>query len=172
MFEVPTEVLKRDTGSILANLPKAAAAAAADPAAIAVSEEEGVFLLERDWWLFRYILAFLRDGSLPNETSLLVALYREAGAYQCVQLQYAIEERKLHLREPEAGADKKEGPAEPALKKESKDKPAWWRGLPSWYKSVDEVVEQSKKAEAASVAAKEGDWWIGTSYKGKNFTKL
>jgi len=96
MFEVPAEILKRDPGSLLASLDKAAASANAtgDPGAL-VREEDGVIYLERDWWLFRYVLAFLRDGSLPNETSLLIALYREGGVYGCGQLQYAIEEKKV-----------------------------------------------------------------------------
>ena len=59
--------------------------------------EDNIIYFERDWWLFRYILSFLRDGTIPNETSLLIALYREANFYNCLQLQYAIEERKVIL---------------------------------------------------------------------------
>lgn len=101
MFEVPSEILKRDPVSVLANLTKAAKSTTATTGdadisvPIAIREEDGIFYIERDWWLFRYILAFLRDGSLPNETSLLIALYREAGVYACCQLQYAIEEKKV-----------------------------------------------------------------------------
>ena len=193
MFEAPQAVLQRDPKSILADLPGAAAKDRGD-----VRCEEGIYHLERDWWLFRYMLAFLRDGTLPGETALLVALYREANFYGLLQLQCAIEERKLHLREPpaEEGAgaggdnggktggdgsgngksgdglrDKDKGKENENEGVVGKTKPPlmWWKSLPSWFTSVDEVVEQQKKVAKEAGEKREADWWVSTSYKGRNF---
>jgi len=49
-------------------------------------------------WLFRYVLTFLRDGTLPDDRSILAELYREATFWHLSQLQLAIEENKLNLR--------------------------------------------------------------------------
>ena len=65
-------------------------------------DPDGFYYFDRDWWLFRYLLQFLRDGSLPDDRSLLAQLYREAGFFHLNELQRAIEEEKLHLRPPPA----------------------------------------------------------------------
>lgn len=52
MFECPISVLRRDEDSLLARLETPLSASQPDP--------EGVYYFDRDWWLFRYILAFLR----------------------------------------------------------------------------------------------------------------
>ena len=46
-------------------------------------------------WLFRHILQFLRDGSLPDDRPLLAQLYREAAFFKLQELQTAIEEEKV-----------------------------------------------------------------------------
>ena len=48
-------------------------------------------------WLFRHILQFLRDGSLPDDRPLLAQLYREAAFFKLQELQTAIEEEKVLL---------------------------------------------------------------------------
>ena len=117
MFEVLASVLQRDSECFLSQFTYTSATHAASTAAdqnnnssssssssaAAVTSpkyrlEDGVYYIERDWWLFRYILAFLRDGTLPTETPLLIALYREANFYGCTQIQNAIEEKKVRAR--------------------------------------------------------------------------
>lgn len=100
---------------------------------------------ERDWWLFRYILAFLRDGTLPGdqETSLLIALYKEAAFYNMVELQHAIEDRKLRLRESSSASN---GSLNNNNVKKLDDKDElWWKQLPSWFHAVDLVAEAKKE---------------------------
>ena len=55
----------------------------------------GVFYLERDWWLFRHILTYLRSNVLPNEFETLKELYVEAAYYKLEGLQKAIENLPL-----------------------------------------------------------------------------
>ena len=38
--------------------------------------------VDRDWWLFRYVLTFLRDGLVPQSRSLALQLYREAAFWR------------------------------------------------------------------------------------------
>ena len=71
MFEIPPSILQRDPKSLLAQL------CTDDPPVLA--DPEGFFYFDRDWWLFRYILIFLRDGTLPTDRNLLTQIYREAG---------------------------------------------------------------------------------------------
>ena len=71
MFEIPPSILQRDPKSLLAQL------CSDDPPVLA--DPEGFFYFDRDWWLFRYILIFLRDGTLPTDRNLLTQIYREAG---------------------------------------------------------------------------------------------
>jgi len=75
------------------------------------------------------------------------------------------------LREPDEkeGVDKKEGGAQDPSFKKDKGTPPWWKSLPSWYQAVDAVKEAAKENEARASDAKASDWWLGTSYKGKNF---
>lgn len=88
MFEAPVQVLKRDKNSLLAQLADNNPPLLPDP-------EGGFFYFDRDWWLFRYILTFLRDGSLPEDRQLLSQLYREAAFWQLTDLQHAIEDDKV-----------------------------------------------------------------------------
>lgn len=150
MFEACESVLKRDPESLLAEL-----CGAETPVPLL---EEGFFFFDRDWWLFRFILTFMRDGTLPEDRGLLTQLYREASFWKLKQLQIAIEENKLHLREPPS--------------KEEKDKAAaaiWWRKIPSWWLAL-EAEEEKKKKEAEEkkkkeAAEKKKDWWLDTKYK-------
>ncbi|CAM9834717.1 unnamed protein product, partial [Heterosigma akashiwo] len=54
---------------------------------------DGAFFLDRDWFLFRYILQFLRSGTLPEDAALLRELYVEASFYRLNTLRKAIKER-------------------------------------------------------------------------------
>jgi len=118
-------------------------------------DPDGFYFFDRDWWLFRYILIFLRDGTLPDDRMLLTKLYREAIFWEFYELQQAIEEEKLHLR---------------SNNKIKKTENSWWRNCPSWWNAIDEE-DKKKKNDAAVVKAKE-DWWTDTSYKGNVFLPL
>lgn len=144
MFEAPISVFSRDPKSLLTQLCSASPPLTPD--------EDGVFYFDRDWWLFRHVMIFLRDGVLPDDRPLLSQLYREAAFWQLNEMQLAIEEQKLHLRHE--------------LPKDAKKPPdAWWRKLPNWWQTVDE----QKEKEAATKKKKEEDWWTGQKYKGKTF---
>ena len=54
VFETTQAVLKKDEGSMLAALCGKNSPLADDP--------EGTVFIERDWWLFRYVLQYLRMG--------------------------------------------------------------------------------------------------------------
>jgi BTB/POZ domain len=51
----------------------------------------GAFFLDRDWWIFRYILQFLRSGALPQDSALLQEMHTEAAFYRMGSLRRAIE---------------------------------------------------------------------------------
>jgi len=154
MFEAPVYILQRDAKSLLAQL------CSKDPPIL--PDKDGFFYFDRDWWLFRYVLAFLRDGTLPDDRGVLSQLYREASYWNLTEMQKAIEEEKLHLRSVPPGkiseADAK------------KEKEMWWRKLPSWWLAVEE--EQKKKAEDEKNKKKNADWWTDTVYNGKTFLPL
>jgi hypothetical protein len=48
-----------------------------------------------DRWLFRYVMTFMRDGTLPEDRALLSQLYREAVFWNLSSLQRAIEEERV-----------------------------------------------------------------------------
>jgi len=133
-------------------------------------DADGSYFFDRDWWLFRYIVIFLRDGTLPEDRSLLAQLYREAGFWHLNELQTAIEENKLHLR----GAPKAASIAA-ATKTIGKDGKmmatanvsAWWRKSPNWQQTPDNATKAATAAKNAPA-----DWWTGTTYNGRNFLPL
>lgn len=156
MFEAPTTVLMRDPGSLLAQLCGASPPIQPDP-------DGHFFYFDRDWWLFRYVVTFLRDGTLPDDRNLLAKLYREAAFWHLTEMQKAIEEEKLHLRSEQA-----DNPGAPA------DNPVWWHKLPSWWTAVDAAQEKEAKSKADQQAASDAsqDWWTSTTYNGKSFLPL
>lgn len=88
IFETQVGVLIRDPYSILAGLCRKTPLIAPDAS--------GIFYIDRDWWLFRHILAFLRSNILPNELETLKELFVEASFYRMESLQRAIEELPLN----------------------------------------------------------------------------
>eukprot|EP00903_Cladosiphon_okamuranus_P009167 g8757.t1 len=54
---------------------------------------DGAFFFERDWWIFRYVLEFLRTGDLPQDQALLQEMYGEAAFYRLSSLRRAIQRR-------------------------------------------------------------------------------
>ena len=88
MFETTVNVLTRDPYSILAACCRIDSTMPPEP-------HTGVFYFDRDWWLFRHILSFLRSNVLPNELETLKELYTEASFYRLESLQRAIEDIPL-----------------------------------------------------------------------------
>lgn len=84
LFETSCAILTKDPYSILAAICR-------EKPLIPKNEADGYFYLDRDWWLFRHILSFLRSGALPNELETLKELYSEASFYRLESLQKAIE---------------------------------------------------------------------------------
>lgn len=88
IFECPISVLTRDPYSVLAACCRVTPSIKPDT--------DGVFFFDRDWWLFRHILTFLRSNILPNEVETLKELYVEASFYRMESLQKAIEEKPVN----------------------------------------------------------------------------
>lgn len=85
IFETTVEILTRDPFSILA------ACCRQKPFFKSCEEGEAIFF-DRDWWIFRHILSYLRSNILPNELETLKELYKEASFYRLESLQRSIEE--------------------------------------------------------------------------------
>jgi hypothetical protein len=83
IFETTAAVLTVDPYSLLA------ACCREDPPF--TKTEDGYYYFDRDWWLFRHIIAFLRSNKLPNDLETLKELYTEASFYRLHRLQRAIE---------------------------------------------------------------------------------
>ena len=153
MFEISENYMRRDPTSLLHQL--------CEENPPLVPDADGSFFFDRDWWLFRYIVIFLRDGTLPDDRAVLAQLYREAGFWNLTELQRAIEENKLHLRgDPNV---RNATVAEDGTITKSKDVSAWWRKSPAW---------QQKEEKAPTSGTKKADWWTGTSYKGRSFLPI
>ena len=54
-------------------------------------DTEKRYYFDRDWWLFRLILSFLRSNVLPSDMETLKELYKEAAFYRLEMLKEAIE---------------------------------------------------------------------------------
>lgn len=107
LFETTAGVLCRDEYSILAGLcrgeggVRTGASSSEEGAAAeglllpdpAGSPTEGALFLDRDWWIFRHVLQFLRTGALPEDPALVEELYGEATFYRLGLLRQAIEKR-------------------------------------------------------------------------------
>eukprot|EP01036_Dinobryon_divergens_P023995 gene23992-32400_t len=84
IFEASVEILTKDPYSMLAGLCR-------NESPIVKPDEDGIFYIDRDWWIFRHILSFLRSNILPNELETLKELYLESSFYRLEKLQRAIE---------------------------------------------------------------------------------
>lgn len=83
-FSVKTALLFKDRFSLLA------ATAVPTEDSVIKPDSNGTYFFDRDWWLFRHILAYLRDTILPMKEALLRDLYHEAAFYCLSTLQVSI----------------------------------------------------------------------------------
>jgi hypothetical protein len=157
MFEISEVYMMRDPSSLLHQL------CGENPPIL--PDADGSYFFDRDWWLFRYIVVFLRDGTLPEDRAVLAQLYREAGFWNLTEMQRAIEENKLHLR----GNPKLPGQTvgEDGTITETKDISAWWRKSPNW-----QTAASQEGGTAGSGGKGKSDWWTGTSYKGRSYLPI
>jgi hypothetical protein len=94
VFETTSQVLTRDPYSVLASLCRREGCPVpcqhqAQHQHQAQARRE--FFLDRDWWIFRHVLSFLRSDILPSDLDTLKELYREAIYFRLQSLQTAIE---------------------------------------------------------------------------------
>ena len=74
IFETTAGILCKDRWSVLAALCDR------DEPIIA-PDDDGTFFLDRDWWIFRHILNWLRTDALPQDPMVLLEMYNEAMFY-------------------------------------------------------------------------------------------
>ena len=100
-FETTAGVLCRDEFSVLAGLCRGRGDSF-DPRLERdfAGLTAGCFFIDRDWWVFRHVLQFLRTGVLPEDPLLVEELYSEATFYRLAILKQAVERRaaSFHIR--------------------------------------------------------------------------
>ncbi|CAM9618362.1 unnamed protein product, partial [Phaeothamnion confervicola] len=88
IFETTAGVLCRDRFSLLAALCRTKPPIERD--------HSGAFFIDRDWWVFRYVLQFLRSGALPSDAVLLREMHAEAVFYRLSTLRRAVQAQAAH----------------------------------------------------------------------------
>ncbi|KAJ0402945.1 hypothetical protein ATCC90586_003886 [Pythium insidiosum] len=107
LFEISAPIALKDAGSLLA-------AFVADDSPLGPLEC-GCFRVDRDWWLFRYVLHFLRDGLLPQDPKLLRELYLESEFWKLESMRKAIEMKNMELLQLKQQNDAKTAAAAAAV---------------------------------------------------------
>ena len=148
IFEINVAKLDNDPDSLLAAL------AAEDCPLFGDDRGKRVAYVDRDWWTFRHVLAFLRDGVLPASPSLALPLYREAAFWRLGSLQRAVEETHLHLTRTKIDVDAKGEVTEEKQTKESK----FWLSKPNWWEAQAPSSAKKKEGEKGE-DDKDPDWW-------------
>jgi hypothetical protein len=159
IFEINVSKLDNDPDSLLAAL------AAEDCPLFGDDRGKRVAYVDRDWWTFRHVLAFLRDGVLPASPSLALPLYREAAFWRLGSLQRAVEETHLHLTRTKIDVDAKGEVTEEKQTKESK----FWLSKPNWWEAQAPSSAKKKEGEKGE-DDKDPDWWKDRDdYRGARF---
>lgn len=160
IFEIAKKVLQQDEGSLLYAL-------CSDDCPIfqhqGEEDSEDVVVIDRDWWLFRFVTIFLRDGLVPEDRCTALQLYREAAFYRLESLQRAIEETHLNLTR----TDLKWG-SDGALENTTMDDDAmFWKNKKNWWASQAEETEETASAPTPG-------WWMdyGEVKTGSGFNSL
>ena len=109
--------------------------------------------VDRDWWLFRYIVIFLRDGLVPQNRCLALQLYKEAAFWKLRTLQVAIEESHLSLIRKTIGLNDDGKVTE----KTPESKTKFWLNKPNWWES------QGKEEVKAAKKPPQPAWWLDKS---------
>lgn len=88
LFEVEVSVLTKEPASVLALCCR--------KDTICRTDQHGKYYFDRDWWLFRLIMSYLRCKVLPSDPEVLRDLHREALFYRLEDLRAAIESIPLY----------------------------------------------------------------------------
>jgi len=171
VFEVAKKFLKQDPGSLLNALCSEDCPLFEYQGEV---DREQTVVVDRDWWLFRFVTIFLRDGLVPEDRCTALQLYREAAFWRLESLQRAIEETHLNLTRTDLKW--KDG----ALKGDTMDDDdMFWKNKKNWWKS------QAKKSSKDDEPLKP-EWWmdygevttkgnfasLATEYQGQRFGPL
>ncbi|DAZ93389.1 TPA: hypothetical protein N0F65_012446, partial [Lagenidium giganteum] len=89
LFRSTVKVWTRDRFSMLAQL------CTTKPRLPKLCVEEDAFFIDRDFWIFQFIYAFLKDNALPDAVEVLRELYCEASFYRIGLLRHAIEAKMI-----------------------------------------------------------------------------
>uniref|UniRef100_K3WUS9 Potassium channel tetramerisation-type BTB domain-containing protein n=1 Tax=Globisporangium ultimum (strain ATCC 200006 / CBS 805.95 / DAOM BR144) TaxID=431595 RepID=K3WUS9_GLOUD len=89
LFKSTVKIWTRDRFSILAQL------CTTKPKLPKLCVEDDAFFFDRDFWIFQFIYAFLRDNTLPDSIDVLRELYCEASFYRIGLLRHAIESKMI-----------------------------------------------------------------------------
>mmetsp|Transcript_8416 Transcript_8416/g.16756 ORF Transcript_8416/g.16756 Transcript_8416/m.16756 type:complete len:372 (+) Transcript_8416:183-1298(+) len=172
LFETTERVLKRDPGSLLAAL--------VGPDSPIKPDDRGCYIIDRDWVLFRHIIAFLRDGALPQSADpaadqLIMRLYKEAEFYRLETLRCAIREflDPFQLVEraaavPLSRMHKLERQMEISLRLDPKAD-YFVEGERVVYDEMPQARPEYKSSNSKSKPSSSEDWWTSTRYKGMDF---
>lgn len=151
IFEISTRTARKDPRSLLA--------AFATEDSPLQSKDMGCFRVDRDWWIFRYVLNFLRDGILPQDSKTLKALYQECDFWRLESLKRAIEERHLRMyRHHSKSTNQKQSKATTS---------EWWQRQPDWWGSKTPKLVSTRATESMA----SDQWWTGKKYNGVDFTR-
>jgi len=96
-FDLDAKMLLQDRFSLLA------ATCLPEEESTLVPDDDGYFFFDRDWFIFRHIVNFLQDGTLPKDPVRLRELHREAAFYCLGNLQREIQVALAELDPPDAG---------------------------------------------------------------------
>jgi hypothetical protein len=149
-FEISKELLCQDKESLLNALCQEGSPAIVDKD----EAEEGdvrqeTVVVDRDWWLFRLIVTFLRDGLVPGDRYTALQLYREAAFWRLDSLQRAIEETHLNLQRTDIKFNDEGCLSSTKLKDEDK----FWKQKKNWWEAQPEPKPEPPPPKPA-------DWWL------------
>jgi hypothetical protein len=168
LFETTEKVLKRDPGSLFAAL--------VGPDSPLKPDEHGCFVIDRDWFLFRHILGFLRDGVLPQSgdaasEQLVSQLYKEAEFYRLETLRCAVREYldPFQIVEKSAAVPLSRLHKLEAKMLQSLRPPAPSRDDFAYDDALDFKAFEQKNKAAPEPKKSEWEWWDKSRYKGNEY---
>jgi len=157
-FEVAKEALCEDKHSLLFALCQDDS-----PAVVPGEPVSDTVVVDRDWWLFRFIVTFLRDGLIPEDRGTALQLYREAAFWRLGSLQRAIEEAHLNLTRTNFTVEGDKDKGFKLAESTASDKDKFWKSKSNWW--APEVKKEVKKEEVTK------SWWEDESEEAKGLAK-
>lgn len=143
LFETTIATLRNDPNSVLAKLSDNYED---------YMDKHGEIFFDRDWWIFRYVLQYLREGnaSLPHNKDVLKQLYKEAGFWKLRTMRRDIQNLYRRLSEEEAVAEsdlwhQSQGLAPISTNKDTERSPEYMAAgmLPSTLRSTSSLRQPS-----------------------------